>query len=108
MNTFNSNEGQTHFVPLLKTGVTAEELAVGGSVVSVDARTLPDTVRGCLIGVKANSVRVTFDGTDPVSAGAGMIFAVGNYYWSAEMTRKAKFIESVGSSAAVVRIEPGS
>ena len=102
MNSFQTNAGMTHFVP----AGTGTELNVAGSAVALPA--LPSGARGALVGIKTNAVRVTFDGTNPVSAGAGFIFAAGVYYWSREMCERAKLIESAGSSAAVVRVEPGS
>jgi len=101
MNSFQTNAGMTQFVP----AGTGTEVTVAGSVVSLPA--LPDGSRGALIGIKTNAIRVTFDGTNPASAGAGFIFAAGIQYWSREMCERAKMIESAGSAAAVVRVEPG-
>ena len=102
MNAFITNSGMTQFIP----AGTGSELNVAGTAVSLPA--LPDATRGALVSVKTNAVRATFDGTDPASAGAGHIFAAGVYYWSREMCSSARLIESAGSAASVVRIEPGS
>jgi len=82
----------------------AEELTVGGTVVTAAA--LPERTVAAEIGVKANAVRYTLDGTDPASAGAGAILAVGNYVRSRAWVAAARFIESTGGSAGVVRIQP--
>jgi hypothetical protein len=85
-------------------GGLGEELTVGGTVVSPAALSAP--ARYALVSVKANSIKVTFDGTDPATAGAGAIYAAGLYWWSAAMVKVAKCIEAGSSAAAVVRVEP--
>jgi len=82
-------------------GFLAEELEVGDTVV---------TARKCeslyaLVSVKKNPIKVTFDGTSPVTAGAGIVFDKGVYTWHRNWVNKAKFIEATGGSSATVRIE---
>lgn len=103
MSRFNSNSGMTQFIP----SHIGQEVAVDGTVRTF---TIPADINfnGGLVGVKTNSILVTFDGTDPASAGAGFLYAVGTYYWSREMCEKARMIEAAGSSAGVARLELGS
>lgn len=89
----------------LKPAGVGEELTVNGSVVSPVA--LPAKASHAEICVKGNPVRVTWDGTTPASAGAGAIMATGaREIWVKERVLAAKFVESTGSAAATVRIDP--
>lgn len=89
---------------VVPTGTSGWEVNVAGTV--VEAGTLPNTGRLFLVGVKGASVRATFDGSDPVSAGVGYVVAQGNYLWRRERVAAVKMIESAGSAPAVVRFEP--
>ncbi|MDD8011867.1 MAG: hypothetical protein PHX05_00115 [Acidobacteriota bacterium] len=83
--------------------VTAEELSVGASVVTPEAQNA--LTSHVWVSVKTKSVYVTFDGTDPVDASAGILLAAGyNGIWSKRLINAARFIQ--GDGAAVVRIEP--
>jgi hypothetical protein len=82
-----------------------QELNVGGAAVQCAA--LPAGATHAFVFVKGNAVRVTFDGTAPVSAGAGGIVAANMRLLLPRVTvEAAKWIESVGASAAVLRFEP--
>jgi len=86
------------------TGVVAEELSVAGTVVLPAA--LDDKTSHVWISVRTNSVYVTFDGVDPVTATpVGILLAAGyNGIWNRRLVGAAKFIQ--GGGAAKVRIEP--
>ena len=81
----------------------AQELAVDGVVVTADD--LNEKARYAELSVKSNDVRYTLDGTDPVSAGAGAILPQGIHTWSRQKLASARFIESVGGSDGVIRIQ---
>jgi hypothetical protein len=84
--------------------IVAQELAVAGTAVAPTV--LNDLSTHAWISVRSNSVYVTFDGTDPVTATpVGILLASGyNGIWSKRLVNNAKFIQ--GSGAAKVRIEP--
>lgn len=91
-----------------RNGVLAEELAVGGTVVTAQA--LDAKVSHCYISVKTKAVMATLDGTDPASSGAGIYLPVTSapMVWSRTMVECARFIEADNGQAGVVRIEPFS
>lgn len=92
-------------------GIDGIELDVDGTIAAPDEGVLSAWagagVRRVELAVKTNAVRYTLDGSDPVSSGAGIILATGIYHWSIRKLRAAKFIESAGSSASVMRFEAG-
>lgn len=84
-------------------GVVAEELDVKAQVVAPAA--LDAKVSHVLVAVRGNSVKVTLDGTDPATSGAGLLLADGYVQlWSAGMVAGSRWIK--GSGDAVVRLEP--
>jgi len=86
-------------------GAAGEELAVAGVV--VQAAALSEPASYALVSVKTNDVLVTFDGTDPVAAGAGCLLEKGYLeVWPKRRLAAAKFINLAGGSAGVVRVEP--
>jgi hypothetical protein len=89
----------------LKPGETAgEEITVGNDVVTAAALGGRDT--HAELSVKANPVRYTTDGTDPVSSGAGSILVANErVIWRREKLSAAKFVASTAGSGAVIRIE---
>jgi hypothetical protein len=86
-----------------------EELAVAGTVVA-KVTALTSKVSHCYVSVKTKPVLVTFDGTDPATAGAGIYFPVTSapMVWSRRTVECARFIEAVNGEAGVVRFEPFS
>ncbi|MFA5187298.1 MAG: hypothetical protein WC551_12540 [Patescibacteria group bacterium] len=82
----------------------AQELDVAAAVVGITDFT--GIVTHVWVSVKAASVYVTFDGTDPDTATAvGILLANGyNGIWSRALANVAKFIK--GSGDATVRFEP--
>jgi len=92
-----------------RNGELGEELAVGGTVVA-KVTALTRKVSHCFVSVKTKPVLVTFDGTDPATAGAGIYFPVTSapMVWSRRTVECAKFIEAVNAEAGVVRFEPFS
>jgi len=91
-----------------RNSVLGQELAVGGAAVAAAA--LDAKVSHCYVSVKTFAVLATFDGTAPVSSGAGVYLPVTSapMKWHRETVGYARFIEAVGGSAGVVRIEPFS
>jgi len=89
-------------------GALGEEIAVGGTV--VEASALHAKASHFYVSVKTKAVLATFDGTDPVSAGAGVYLPVTSapMVWHRRTVECAKFIEAAGGEAGVVRIEPFS
>jgi hypothetical protein len=89
-------------------GALGEEIAVAGTV--VEASALHAKAGYCYVSVKTKAVLATFDGTDPVSAGAGVYLPVTSapMVWHRRTVECAKFIEAVGGQAGVVRVEPFS
>ena len=78
-----------------------EELAVQTGVVTAAA--LAANATHALVSVKLNSVHVTFDGTNPADAGAGLRMSAGlePMLWSRELLGQAKFIRGAGANAVV-------
>lgn len=93
---------------LTPSGDAGEEIAVGNSVTNIAAATLPERVSHVWLSVKTNAILVTFDGTDPASAGAGIHLPADGrpYFLSKGAAAALKMIEAAGGSAGVVRVEP--
>jgi len=89
-----------------RNSVVGEELPVDGIVVTAAA--LNSKVSHCYVSVKTQAVLVTFDGTAPVSSGAGIYLPVTSapMIWDRETVGSARFIEAVNGSNGVVRFEP--
>jgi len=85
-----------------------EELTVDETVVTAAA--LGAGVTHCLVSVKTKEVLATFDGTDPVSSGAGIYLPVTSapMVWSRRLVGAARFVEAVAGENGVVRFEPMS
>jgi hypothetical protein len=103
MNVMQTNDG-ANLVPAGGSQV-GEELTVADSVVT-PLTTFTAVVTHVLFSVKAQPVRVTWDGASPAVGGAGVYYAAGDReVWHIERFKAAKLIRYGGSSAAV-RFEP--
>tara|TARA_R110000824_G_scaffold107488_1_gene253791 strand:- start:92 stop:424 length:333 start_codon:yes stop_codon:yes gene_type:complete len=103
----NTQLQQNALVELVPVGNSAvgEELVVDNLV--VQAAALMGVATHAVVSIKDAAVLVTFDGSAPASSGAGVLYAVGEReVWHQNRLAAAKFIEAVGGSDAVVRVEP--